>query len=218
MISTRDLKALPGVEALRRLSQSLAMLDAILSPEWEYRYHSFNSQWSEGEEMASMRNGCGDEYFLLFNAAGAILKGFAHESPMTPYSCKPPKLRAGLFESVPKEFASFLGEPAFDMESTTFCIWRRYEDSAWQCGGIEFPEEEDPDGSQALLSLLDGKPQTYKGWAEEYYETKIPELAVREIYEHRPLTSELINQLNPQLSLAELQGDIEEIGWPGTSV
>ena len=26
--------------------------------------------------MASMRNGSGDEYFLLFGGAGAILKGF----------------------------------------------------------------------------------------------------------------------------------------------
>lgn len=43
MISSRDLSGLPDVPALRRLMQSLAMLDAILSPEWEYRYFSFNS-------------------------------------------------------------------------------------------------------------------------------------------------------------------------------
>ena len=36
--------------------------------------------------MASMRNGSGDEYFILFNLHGAIMKGFAHESPMSPWA------------------------------------------------------------------------------------------------------------------------------------
>ncbi len=43
MISTRDLSQLPDVDPLRRLMQSLAMLDAILSPDWELRYYSFNA-------------------------------------------------------------------------------------------------------------------------------------------------------------------------------
>src|ERR1700722_13099293 len=78
--STRHPSALPEVGGLRRLSQSLAMLDAILCPEWQYRYHSFNANWAAGEEMASMRNGCGDDYFIVFSGADAIIKGFAHES------------------------------------------------------------------------------------------------------------------------------------------
>src|SRR5690349_3975316 len=65
MISTRDLSRLPDVDALRRLLQNMAMLDAILSPEWEYRYYSFNSKWARGEQMGSMRDGCGDDFFAL---------------------------------------------------------------------------------------------------------------------------------------------------------
>ena len=67
------------------------MLDAII-PEWEYRYYSFNAHWGPGEVLASMRNGSGDEYYLLFSSAGAILKRFAHEAPMTPYKHKPPQV------------------------------------------------------------------------------------------------------------------------------
>jgi hypothetical protein len=52
---------LPPPEQLRRLCQSLAMLDAIFSPEWQYRLYSFNSRWAKGEMMASMRDGQGDE-------------------------------------------------------------------------------------------------------------------------------------------------------------
>ena len=60
MISTRNLSALPAIEILRKLTQSLAMLDAIVGREWDYRYYSFNSKWGAGEWMASMRNGQGD--------------------------------------------------------------------------------------------------------------------------------------------------------------
>src|SRR3954463_3910296 len=82
MISTRNLTLLPEVDRLRALLQSMAMLDAILCPEWEFRYYSFNAAWSDGERMGSMRNGSGDHFFALFNAAGCWLKGFAHEAPM----------------------------------------------------------------------------------------------------------------------------------------
>ncbi|WP_328392400.1 hypothetical protein OHS70_00395 [Streptomyces sp. NBC_00390] len=55
-------RQLPTIADLRNLSRSLAMLDAILSPDWEGRYYSFNAGWAAGVELASMRNGSGDEY------------------------------------------------------------------------------------------------------------------------------------------------------------
>ena len=57
---------LPGIEELRRLTQSLAMLDAIMTAEWEYRFYSFNCRWDTDEMMASMRDGSGDHWFLHF--------------------------------------------------------------------------------------------------------------------------------------------------------
>src|SRR6266545_3544798 len=159
MISTRDLSGLPDVDGLKRLLQSMAMLDAILSPEWQYRYYSFNSKWSRGEQMGSMRDGCGDDFFALFNKHGCFLKGFDHEAMMSPYGQKPKRVWPGVLDAVPEEFADELKQPAFSMEDTTFCIWRRYSDSGWQRGIIDFPTERpDPDGSQSLLSPLDGKP------------------------------------------------------------
>lgn len=32
--------------------QALAMLDAIVCPDWEGRYYSFNVSWGEAEAMA----------------------------------------------------------------------------------------------------------------------------------------------------------------------
>jgi hypothetical protein len=214
MISTRNLKRLPDVDRLRRVLQSMAMLDAILRPEWEFRYYSFNSHWAVGKQMGSMRNGEGDDFFALFNAAGCFLKGFDHEAPMSPYGRRPKRVWPGVLDDVPGEFAACLREPAFAMEDTTFCIWRRYSDKSWQSGTVEFPEGPDPDGSEFLLSPLDGKPKTYQVWAEGYYGRSVSLPAVRHVYEQRPLTKKLVAQLYPEVSLEELAADIGEIGYP----
>jgi hypothetical protein len=214
MISTRDLSQLPDIAHLKALSQSLAMLDVILCPEWEYRYYSFNAHWSQDEMMASMRNGSGDEYFILFTPAGAIIKGFAHEAPMTPYAFDPPHVWPGVLDTVPNEFAAFLTEPAFIIEDTTFCVWRTYRDSQWQCGTIEFPDDPDPDGSQALLAMLDGNPQIYQAYADTNYERSSNLDTVIHVYNHQPLTIALVEALNPDRSLADIAADQEEIGYP----
>jgi hypothetical protein len=218
VISTRDLSSLPDIDTLRRLMQSLAMLDAILSREWEYRYFSFNRHWSSGEQMGSMRNGQGDHYFALFNAAGCWLKGFGHEAPMSPFASDPPEVVAGVFDGVPAEFEACLTEPAFVTDETTFCVWRRYSDRAWRRGLVKFPAgEEDPDGSAGLLRYLDGYPHTYGDWAAEYYERDVPLAAVRSIYAHEPLDQRLVTALNADVSLSELNADVAEIGYPSRS-
>ena len=126
-LSTATPERLPDIETLRRLTKSIAMLDAIICPEWEYRYYSYNSKWGENEEMASMRNGCGDDWFMLFDPHGAALKGFAHEYPLA----GDVSFSARIQETVPAVFASFLREPAFSMDLASFCIWRRRADPTW---------------------------------------------------------------------------------------
>jgi hypothetical protein len=220
MLSTRDLKTLPDINALLRLSQSLALLDAILSPEWEYRYYSFNSLWSSDAKVASMRNGSGDEYYIWFGEVGAAIKGFAHEAAMHTYTFgRAGKVYPGVLDKVPTpDFKDFLNEPAFDMLDTTFCIWRRYHvDAEWQVGRINFPKDvTDPDGSIGLLAMLDGQPTTYQAWAKDYYELEQQlELGpIQEIYSHTPLTQKLVSQLNSDRNLVDLAQDLTEIGYP----
>jgi hypothetical protein len=120
----------------------------------------------------------------------------------------------GVLDGVPKAFAGFLKEPAFSMDETTFCVWRRYADAAWNVGRIEFPPGDDPDGSQALLAILDGRPKTYQQWAEDYYERAVSLRRVQAVYRHEPLTERLVQALNPDLTLVELADDVAEIGYP----
>jgi len=213
MAAEKRLKTLPGIDQLKSLCQSLAMLDAIISPDWEYRYYSFDSKWGINEMMASMRNGQGDDFFILFNNDGAIIKGFDHESLMSPYSNEPRRVWPGVLDEVPDVFRGFLPEPAFAVEDTTFCLWLRTEYPCWSTGNIAYPEGADPDGSDHLLFIFDGKPETYRKFAEEYYESSIPLSAVEYIYNHQPLTDEIIASLNSDVSFANLKDDIENIGY-----
>jgi hypothetical protein len=220
-ISTRDLSQLPSIDKLESLTQSIAMLDAILSPEWEYRYFSFNAMWglSMKQRMASMRNGAGDEYFLIFSPQGAILKGFDHEAPMSPWRQKPVAVWPGILDGVPAAFASFLDEPAFSMGNCTFCIWREPGDELWKTGPVAFPASDagDPDGSEGLMWMFDGKPETYVEFAADYHEKTLNIDFIRKIYAQETLTPAMVAELNPGASWESTAKDAEEIHYPISS-
>lgn len=180
--STRNPSAIPAAKQLERLLVALATLDAILSPEWQFRYYSFNKDWdnSKGHRMGSMRNG------------------------------SPPK---GVLDNFPDSIEDFLTESAFSMENTTFCLWRLPEET-WSVGPVDFPDGEDPDGSEFLLELLSGVPEDYLRFASEYHEAEIPLESIQSIYQHEPLTDELVRSLNSETSLTDLANDLAEIGYP----
>lgn len=212
--STRNLSALSDIDTLKKQLQSLAVLDLIISPEWDGRYYSFNSNWSKNEHMGSMRNGCGDEFFALFNSAGCFLKGFDHESAMSSWGTEGQQPWPRILDSVPSEFIGAKNEPAFSMDNISFCFWRLYSEQAWSIGYISFPAEEDPDGSEYLLQCLDRNPETYREFAEEYFEIDVSLSVIESIYNHLPITEEVISELNSEISLSDVSEELEEIGYP----
>jgi hypothetical protein len=210
---------LPDIATVRARARSLAMLDAILSPRWEHRYYSFNAQWGPQEALASMRNGSGDEYAIVFAPAGAWIRVFAHESPMSPWAVQPPRLWPGVADAVPAVFAAYLREPAFLADGilqATACLWRQPADAHWHAGPIRFPTgHEDPDGSHRLLSLLiDGSAEGYQQFAGDYYQTDPEPAAIRQVLALRPLTQELVTRINHEVRLSDLATDLAEIAYP----
>ncbi|NRQ34690.1 hypothetical protein HII36_23065 [Nonomuraea sp. NN258] len=212
---------MPGIPEVRDRSRAMAMLDAILSPEWESRFYSFDCRWSAGEEMASMRDGCGNEYSIVFTPAGAFARGFDHESPMSPYRTVPPAPWPGLLDAVPEVFQAQVTEPAFGDEDgvpmATVCFWREAGDTEWKTGPIQSPPPGTrDDGSAEWLFdvLLDGRPEAYQEFAQEYYEIAVDLEAVRWVYALRPLTPDVVAALNPEIGLAALEHDRAGIGYP----
>ena len=216
MPSEALLRALPALERTRALTRSLAVLDAILSPEWEYRYYSFDPSWGDDQAMASMRNGSGDDWFCWIGPPGAAILGFDHESPMSPYAVEPRRLWPGLTEGIPQAFVEpVLREPAFSPAETTFLIWREREDSAWRSGPVEPPGGRDPDGAEWMLALVHrDDPRGYVEYAADYYEVELGLGPVAAVWRSEPLTPEVVEALNPGVTLADVRDDVAATGYP----
>jgi hypothetical protein len=218
------IKRFPDAVTLRDRSRALAMLDAIVSPEWEDRYYSFDPRWSPGEEAASMRDGSGNDYAIVFSPAGVYVQACDHESPVVARRTTPPAPWPGLFDSVPEVFRKHLREPAFadhdGLPRASVCLWREASDVAWRCGDVQVSEQDrdDADGAGWLLGILcDGTGQAYRSYAEEVHALEIGLGAVAHLYALRPLTQAVVSAINPQVRLADLATDIEQIGYPTTA-
>jgi hypothetical protein len=214
VISTNNLDKLPNIDSLKRLLQSLAVLDLVLCPEWDNRYYSFDAHWGQGESMGSMRNGCGDSFNVLFDAHGCFFKGFAHESTLSSWHEDNLKNWQSVLKMVPTEFSKSVSEPAFDMDSISFCFWRLHTQTTWSLVTLTTTETDDPDGSLFLLGCLNGDPNSYQDFAEDYYEIDIPLSAIRYVYNHLPLNQAIIDLLNPEVELSEIYDDLVDIGYP----
>ena len=68
-----------NINKLKNKLKSIALLEAIISPEWEDRYFSYDSDWAEDEEMASMRDGEGNSWFLVFRGESFCYKSISQE-------------------------------------------------------------------------------------------------------------------------------------------
>lgn len=215
MISTRDLSLLPDLDGFRRLTRSLAALDAVICPGWEYRYYSFDARWADGEMMASMRDGSGDQWFAIICTAGTALHGLAHEAPCY----QPDQPQPWVFAGLPVAFHdNLLGEPAFDTANSTFCIWRLAKDGSWHCGSSEGDgEPRADDGSAALLEILDGDPRRYVEYAREIHEMDLSPHMVQAVYRHESMTPELATGLRQDVDHATLTRELDEIGYPERS-
>ncbi|HEX8659627.1 MAG TPA: hypothetical protein VF690_18945 [Hymenobacter sp.] len=206
MISTQDYRALPEAAALKRLCKALAVLDAINSPDLDYRYYTYNPRWGEGEEVLEMSDGEGDQMLILFRPDGCVINGYldGYEQPD----------RAQVTRGLPAQFDEFIfGEPVNSI-GTTFCLWHTAA-HGWQTGVVA-----DEDGSEELLFMLDGNPETYAEWADEYYGDETDRsptdvAAVAQIYRGETLTKATVLGIVDELEdWAQLEEELQAIGYP----
>ncbi len=207
MISTSNYSSLPDKLHLQKICKAISVLDAILSPEWEYRYYSYQSKWSDNEEFCEMRNGQGDHMLILFRKEGCVINGMTHEYY--------PRDKSKLTKGLPEFYNEFIfGEPVNSI-GTTFCLWT-VENSKWKIGELENFD----DGSGEMLEIFDSNPQTYISWATDYYEGgfKVSEHTfevVSNIYRENVLTKKMVLSLINNLEdWDKLKEDLKEINFP----
>jgi hypothetical protein len=179
---------------LERICKGLATLDAIMSEDWESRYYSFNKKWGRNQRLASMRNGCGDDWFIVFTAAGVLVKAFWHEHP---------REDAGvIYAGLPAKLAALL--PSFEPEVLTFGGW--HAGRTWTLRGNAKPLAEE-------LAMLSGKASAYRAFAKGYFEETVPLPAIDHVLAGKPLDAKLLAKFPTERTLADLKADLAEIGY-----
>ncbi|MGI4894710.1 MAG: hypothetical protein ACRYF3_06330 [Janthinobacterium lividum] len=221
---TELIDRLPAPEALRQRCRALAMLEAILTGEWEERFFHFDAHWAVGEQLASMRDGAGDEWSITFARPGVWVRGFAHESPMSPWKQSPDR---DWLADVPERLRAAAAQPAFtgrdlhgqDLALVTVACW--WQDGPGGNGGWHpvqlrtlFPSGVD-DGAEDLFTELDGEPDTYLAHARRQHDVELRRRDVEHVQALHPLTEELVQRMAPGRTLADLVDDLELIDYPG---
>lgn len=185
------------IDEITKKLKSIALLEAIVCPEWEYRYYSYNSRWGDGEEMASMRNGSGDEWFLWLKDGLAAIKVLCHEFGAL-------KGIETIKNQFPSGYKEFISEPAFSINESS-SLWYLSNDK-W----VKFDVDEEK--ANKLLSVFNWGPSEYKEWAEDYYEEEFSLEAIENIMSGN-LTDSDIHSLNSELTLKDVEDEIAQIGY-----
>lgn len=154
---------------LRLALQCAARCDAALVSEDWLRSFWYDENWSDGVTMAKYDNGSGDHVFALFMADGkALIKGFDHESEVSPYARDEYGIWPGMYEGLPPELLHLVQDAAVEYEHVTFCHWS-VDGRTWQTGNAQIPEGID-DGSAWLLDMIQMNAAEFVEWAKSYYD------------------------------------------------
>jgi hypothetical protein len=195
--SILNINELPSVDRVKHVAKGLALLDAIIMPEWQYRYFSFNCNWDGAgkEMMGSMRDGSGAEYFLHFTDAGVAGKVICGSPLPNVSEC---------LNAMPGEFQQFKVEPAFSTDNASLFFWRSAKQLSWCVS---------PDGLKEypLLGVFVEGIAAYKRLAEEYYEKSLDATVLEEVFVSLDVTEDQLMILNPNIEFADLVGDFQEI-------
>ncbi|RAT93976.1 hypothetical protein [Brevibacillus sp. Leaf182] len=202
-------------EVLKQRMLVLSALDILMCQEEWLRRYQFDPQWDESTTFASINNGAGDDLYILFTPEGVIVKGFDHESEMSPHAREEYEVWPGIYEQVPLALLHRLDDEALTKEEVTFCLWRESTDHVWKTGDVHNPQGLD-DGSDFLLGMIYDSPEDYVEWAEAYYEVKVPLAVVGYTFSNTSITKEMMMELNPEVDLEMAMKELQAIGFTVT--
>lgn len=197
----KNIKDLPNIEEVINISKSLATIEAILMPRWEFRYFSFNQNWDDNQYMASLRDGEGSHYYIFFNIENNVTdclgKIYDKES-----------LTSNIQKNIKKceYFKIFLDEVAFENDYATLYFHFNHLENAWE--SIPF------ENNVPFLGVFKYREEAYLPWAEQYYEMDIDKDTIRDIFEFKPLTQKMVSKLNKKMIIEDILEDLNEIGYP----
>lgn len=208
---------LPNTKRLKEILLCQSALDIIMNDErkdW-LRLSNFYKNYFDGIDMVKIDNGAGDNMYILFSKDGVIIKGFDHESMLSPYANDDEEIAEGIYDSVPIELLELLKDESIEVTDVTFCVWISKNESSWKKGDVIVPDDyaEDDDGEGFLLGYIFDDADSWLDWAKDYYEKEIPLECVKAIYEHKDITREIIEKINPKRDIDSVIKELKMIGY-----
>ena len=193
---------------MKELLKNQAILDIIITPEhdaWR-RLVSYEYDKTKRCDRFHISNDSGDHLYVLMSPDGAIIKGFDHESCLSPYQNDEEPTAESIYANVPAELLALLDEET-EKNDVTFCIWQKPGEVHWHQNSIELPDycfdsdrTQPEDGGQAFLMsyIFAGADEWYE-WASIYYELREEAWdAAARLYETGEITRSMMEDLNPE--------------------
>ena len=198
------------IDLLKETLIKLAAINIILCDEDWLRYYRYTKEWSNGVDLAEIDNGSGDNMFIFFSDKGCVIKGFDHESEVSPHAQDEYKVWDGMYDGLPSHLANLLEDESVEKEDVTFCIWRENGDSEWRRGNVNYENGED-DGSGFLLGTIYSNGADFKEWADDYFELELSETLISDVFNGKPITDELIMGINSGCDLNTVKSELKEL-------
>jgi hypothetical protein len=198
---------------MRRRLRAFAMFDTIVAP--DMRSFEWHPRWGKRELMGAFKDGEGNFFFAWFSPHGAVVRGFDHESKMSPFQKDPPEIWPGMFDGLPKILDYAKKEPAFALEEITFCFWATTNETKneadWTAGKIAPLKGKDVDGAGSLLACFGN----FHTWASTYYGEPIDRAALDRLFrEQEPIDWAMLEALNVDFDERAVREEAELLEWP----
>lgn len=157
----------------------MAVVELAINARPSMRWHTMDPSIDHTVRISS---GSGDEASIWLTDAGCVIRGFDHESDLSPWQADERRIWPGLLDGLPARLAEGPRLSIHDgVEDLTFVLWW-HGVGPWQTGTLppEDPMNADMDGSHHLLRALVSDDDAV-AFLSEYYETDIPEDALDRI-------------------------------------
>lgn len=203
--STLNLDGFYEPEHLKRILLYMGTLETLLTsfePAFIYRKNINPSM-----DRACIANGFGDCLEVIFSPHGTIIQGFAHESPVSPYSRDDHSVWPGIYTSTPKVLLDLLTSK----DDVTFCIWREPSDPSWRTGDLHFPNDVD-DGSSELLAWILPTADDFLEWEAYVHESDIDPALVRKVYAGHSLDDQDLKLIVSDGRIDKVRDELRTLG------